>query len=279
MIVSHDGEFLIGTPTKCGTHTLEAVAKRAERRGLGSQLCIAGPIAPDTSRRQHHMYVPAEWAQYRRLLLVRNPYDRAVSLYEWLRDPAWYTQWGAKYVQRGEHPNAEPGDPRPAMNFNQFANWFRNTKQINIATEGRALSKGHVMRNLQGTADYRSPWIFTDSLANSYAHLFDIISFGPGLVAEDFIRIEHVHEDLASLFATQEVPVLIDLLDTPLHNNKTKGRDGRPWRDYYFSKRGNPRGAVPIINDMWARRDCEMLGLAGLGEDYSFIPDDSDEED
>ena len=277
MIISHDGEFLIGTPTKCGTHTLEAVAKRAERRGLGSQLCIAGPIAPDTSRRQHHMYVPKEWAHYRRLLLVRNPYDRAVSLYEWLRDPAWYTQWGAKYVQRGEHPKVD-GDSRPAMNFNEFVTWLREQKRDWVNVESRALSEGRVVRG-EGSMAYQSPWIFIDGLVQSYQHLFDTIHVNSWSSAGDFIRIEHVHEDLASLFATQEVPVLIDLLDGKLHNNATRGRGGRPWQSYFYSKRGNPRGAIHVVNDLWASRDCKMLGLAELGEDYPLLDPNSKRED
>ena len=84
MIVSHPARWFIATPTKTGTHTLEAIAARPVNHGV---LELAGPVAGDNRRRMHRMAPDPTWVGYRPHLLVRNPWSRWVSVYEYLRAP------------------------------------------------------------------------------------------------------------------------------------------------------------------------------------------------
>jgi len=83
MIVDLEYGSVIATPTKCGTTSIEALARsRGSRLGLTT-------VRP----RQHRMVVPDEYANFRRYMMVRNPYDRLASIYLYLSNPSNYSQW------------------------------------------------------------------------------------------------------------------------------------------------------------------------------------------
>lgn len=159
MIVDFENRFVIATPTKCGTTSIESLAKsRGERLGLAA-------VRP----RQHRMVLPDELADYRRFLAVRNPYDRLVSIYLYLTNPSNYSQWAHWEVV-----------DKP---FKEFIPWYikqRARYNIHLAT---ANDNGEA-QNLNW---YRSPNLWLVSLAECH----DVLEPDGGLV-----RLEHLAADL-----------------------------------------------------------------------------------
>lgn len=117
------------TPTKCGTHTLEALAKKVTRTDSAVLRMI---------RSQHRTVVPDGMEGYRRYTLTRNPYDRLVSTYSYLHAPQNHSQWGAKLVQD--------------MNFDEFVIW---------------LAKQRETRHKKTNIEY-SPYIWFESVSERY---------------------------------------------------------------------------------------------------------------
>ena len=199
--VTDKGAFIIGTPTKCATTTIEALARRHVRNNDGA--VDFRLMDWDAPRRQHRMALPppcdwvADWRAARRYLLVRNPYRRYMSVYEYLRAPQNYSQWGARAVQGREWPGLAEnawGDDDP-MTFGEFLLWIADTRR-ELERRG-AVKRGELT---EGRA-YRSPWVWTDSLADSLAHL----TAQPAAVGAkkkssvSLIRLENLEEDLGRL--------------------------------------------------------------------------------
>lgn len=87
MIVSDRHKFLIATPTKTGAQSLRAMAETWVRRGGDpSQLRQHWPL-------EHRMSIPEGSEDYARWIVVRDPYRRLVSMYNYLRRPGYYQQW------------------------------------------------------------------------------------------------------------------------------------------------------------------------------------------
>lgn len=195
--VTDKGAFIIGTPTKCATTTIESLARRHQRNSDGA--VDFRLMDWDSPRRQHRMALPppcdwfADWSRARRYLLVRNPYRRYMSVYEYLRAPHNYSQWGARAVQGREWPGLAEnawGDDDP-MTFGEFLEFIVNTR-TELARRG-AVKRGDTT---DGRA-YRSPWVWTDSLADSL-HLL-AAQPGKGGRSVKFIRLENLEEDLGAL--------------------------------------------------------------------------------
>ena len=78
MIDLSDRRIGIMTPPKCATHTLHAVFCAPPWRGR----TIVGPTVSDPSKLDRHVRQwPNELAGYRKLVVVRHPLDRLVSLF------------------------------------------------------------------------------------------------------------------------------------------------------------------------------------------------------
>lgn len=68
MFIDHENKLILVTPMKCATHTFREIAGR-----LGSSLQLT-PVYP-------HVMVCDGDEGYRRVMAVRDPYDRLVSIY------------------------------------------------------------------------------------------------------------------------------------------------------------------------------------------------------
>lgn len=88
--------FVIATPTKCGTHSYEALANRTP----GMEMI----------RPQHCMDVPEERRADDIFMAVRDPYDRLVSMWTFICHSPNKTQWGGKLMA--------------GSTFRQFLTWF-----------------------------------------------------------------------------------------------------------------------------------------------------------
>lgn len=92
-MIVHD-KFVIASSTKSGTHSCMSLARATE--GM------------EYIRTNHMMVVPEEHAHKDRLFLVRNPYDRMMSIYHHIVRK--YTEWGYRYIKD--------------MDFVEFIPWF-----------------------------------------------------------------------------------------------------------------------------------------------------------
>jgi len=82
VILIPDQKAVLATPTKCGTYSWEIISRKMGWR---------------TIRTQHRMDVPDAFSHYsQRLMTVRNPYSRLVSVYFWLSGPSGWTNWKGK---------------------------------------------------------------------------------------------------------------------------------------------------------------------------------------
>lgn len=204
---------IIATPTKCGTTTIEAVARRHERNGGKDFLLFDG----ESPRRQHRMVPPLDDFKVKKvesILLVRNPFSRYTSIYEYLRAPANYSQWGAKVVQGsdwGGHGENEWADS-PPMLFPQFMAWYHARRE-----------DANPRPDLQDPAAYRSPWVWTDSLSDSYNFLQWNMMHRGGDSYIRLLRLENLWDGLAEIAAAHGVQ---DLDLSPLHSNRSTTRHG-----------------------------------------------------
>ena len=159
MIVDHENRFIIATPTKCGTTSIEALARsRGKRLGLST-------VRP----RQHRMVVPEEYVSFRRYMMVRNPYDRLASIYLYLSNPSNYSQWAHWEVVD--------------KTFTQFCYWY--IKQREHYGIQSACDPGGAASDDKW---YRSPNLWLVSLGECQRVL----------KPHDFIRLENLAEDLKS---------------------------------------------------------------------------------
>ena len=263
MITSEAG-FLIATPTKCGTTTMEAIAKR-HMRTAGADGDLFRIMDWDSPRRQHRMALPPEvdsdtffgmrdhgggeheWGEVQRYLFVRNPYTRYMSVYTYLSAPANYSQWGAREIQGNEWGGHDKSKmlKRPKMDFETFLYWLadqraKKPKNRGELTEGRA---------------YRSPWVWTDSLSFS----LDALRSQPGAAQEqdvEFLRLENVWSDLRALSGDWQLG--LDL-DRPIHANRSTGY--------------GESGADPSSKEFWGGIRCARKAFRGRVFDSNWVAD------
>lgn len=245
MITSSEG-FLIATPTKCATTTLEAVARR-HMRNAGIDADVFRIMDWDSPRRQHRMALPpmAEghvyeddpeqrdnaWGDVDRYLFVRNPYRRYMSIYTYLSAPANYSQWGARDIQGvdwGGHDESKVLH-HPKMSFETFLFWLADKREEAAALNTRG--------DIEDGRAYRSPWVWTDSLSESAAYL----RAQPGEAEGDveFLPMESMWTCLKTLAQDYDLAGL-DL--SPIHANRSTGY--------------GPSGAAPESHEFWGGIKC-----------------------
>lgn len=162
------GRFIIATPTKCGTTTLEEMCRRHRGGRAGEPVDTFRIMDWEKPRRQHGMVPPEGWDAAARFIMVRNPYDRWVSVYEYLLNPANYSKWGAKEIQgsqwRGKWAYGEQQrlGSRPPMNFLQFVEFVIQSRR-EYASGRWANKRGPFLVPFH----YRSPWVWLDRLDES----------------------------------------------------------------------------------------------------------------
>lgn len=240
-MITSDAGFIIATPTKCATTSLEGVAKR-HMRNAGIDADLFRIMDWDKPRRQHRMCLPpamgtvgegeeyadpddgsslarpnpgAEWEDAARILLIRDPFTRYASIYRYLRSPQNYSQWGARYVQGREWGGHDPVigatlEDLDPMDFPTFLGWLADQREL-LAEPDEVARRG----DLSTGSAYRSPWVWTDPLDWSAA----VWGVEPGNV----LRLESLwgdDGDLALLFARFGV----DGVDArELHANRSTG--------------------------------------------------------
>lgn len=193
--------FVIATPTKCGTTTLEEMC----RRHGGGRVSRGGVEVPsfrimswEQPRRQHRMALPSGdgWGEADRYLMVRNPYLRYMSQYEYLRAPHNYSKFGAAAIQGREWRGwnmGRVGYKHAPLRFDQFL-YF-------IADARKAYASGRWSKKRgQSTSPvfFRSPWVWLDSLSDSQYYL----AMQPGgASAVTLIMLEHFWEAMGELKA------------------------------------------------------------------------------
>lgn len=229
-MITSEENFIIATPTKCGTTTMEAIARR-HMRNAGADGDLFRIMDWDSPRRQHRMCLPPnvsdgsvwgiehreqageavnEWGDVQRYLFVRNPYTRYMSIYTYLSAPANYSQWGAREIQGsawGGH-DAKKRLRHEPMSFETFLYWLADKREAGMRNPARG--------DLQTGKAFRSPWVWTDSLTFSMETLRDQPG---GQQGEEpiFLRLETIWDDLRGLDHSWGLG--LDL--SPIHANRS----------------------------------------------------------
>ncbi len=259
MITSSEG-FLIATPTKCATTTLEAVARRHMRQ-YPADADSFRIMDWDSPRRQHRMALPPavhgedieaefegeeiiapqqsaveEWGYVHRYLFTRNPFTRYMSMYTYLSAPQNYSQWGARYIQGrewGGHDDRKVID-QPKMSFEEFLIWLAQEREMDEELNNRGdITTGRA---------YRSPWVWTDSLTTSLA----LLRSQPGVgEVEGLLRMERIWDALDML--DEWYGIGLDL--SPIHANRSTAY--------------GDSGAVPGSLGFWGGMRCTRRAFNG----------------
>jgi len=114
MIINHDRRWLIITPPKTASTTLRKMF--LDQRNSKEACCFSGY--------QHDATVPAGCHDYAVFATVRNPYERAVSLW-------WHRMWDMckeDGIGRAGNRRKFPRDILDEYPFSQFVGWITNTE-------------------------------------------------------------------------------------------------------------------------------------------------------
>jgi hypothetical protein len=137
------------------------------------------------------------WRRADRYLMVRNPYTRYMSMYEYLRAPHNYTKFGAREIQGKTWGGLQRGRPSPyadrePMNFEEFLLW------LVAARKEYGNGRWEKRRGPHTTPfAFRSPWVWLDSLVDSWHHLAAQPSEGE--IRTGVVYLEHIWEHMAGL--------------------------------------------------------------------------------
>lgn len=228
MIVSDHG-FVIATPTKCGTTTIEEMARRhgGGRVSRGGVEVPSFRIATDERpRRQHRMVPPLGWENADRYMMVRNPFTRYMSQYEYLRAPHNYSKFGAKEIQGRTWlgwQRGRVGTNNEPMSFQQFLFFIARCRRT--YSEDRWVKR---RGPLNAAFAWRSPWIWLEPLDAQWDALRDADGEPDDM---GVLRLENFWEEMAFL---KDMYGLDTLNVSPtIRANKTLTYAGRTPQDYW----------------------------------------------
>lgn len=227
-MITSKGKFIIATPTKCGTTTLEELA----RRHAGGRISRGGVwdesfriMDWEAPRRQHRMALPPDrgvsegWGNVDRYVVVRNPYLRYLSIYMYLKEPRNFSQWGAREVQGCNWPGQSNYRlAHEPMCFETFLQWLVDKRAEYSSAGLMGKRRGAVY---EGRA-YRSPWVWLDPLPRSVWFLASQSGSQQGRVS--LLRLENLEADLGEVLDGHDVALRRwDRLGLHIWANKTIG--------------------------------------------------------
>lgn len=210
MLLSHEYQFIVGLPTKCGTNSMRNMGIKSNRSGRAHEL-------HEIRELRHRMDVPEGCGSYTRAIVIRNPFSRLVSMYEYLRRHSW--EWKYSWIMEQERKHGRE------LAWNHFLHMM-------IDEQLEAAEKPYWARKVHG----KRPFIWTDTLTELRAFLggYDERALADKRwpVAEvQVLRLEALAADWAAFtehVGWRNAPV-------PARNNATKDEDKLfpAWRDYY----------------------------------------------
>lgn len=186
-------------------------------------------IATDEQpRRQHRMVPPVGWEDVDRYIMVRNPFTRYMSQYEYLRAPHNYSKFGAREIQGRMWPGWDKG--RVGVNSDPLS--FQGFLFFIARARREFLQRRWVARRgpLHHPFAWRSPWIWLDPLDKQEAVLDGCSGRGLGTVRR--LRLENFWEDMEYLkrrYALETLSVKRSILA-----NKTLTYKGGPHQYWGF---------------------------------------------
>jgi len=140
------------------------------------------------------------WADVDRYMMVRNPFTRYMSQYEYLRAPHNYSKFGAREIQGRDWPGYDKGRPmvgkwykREPMTFEQFLFFIDSSR---FAYGDRRWTKRRGDPSTDPRA-WRSPWIWLVPLDVQMGHL--AAAPGKGRLEVNVLRLENLWSDLTLL--------------------------------------------------------------------------------
>lgn len=263
MLISDEHMFLVALPTKCGTNSMRNMAAAWERDG-GNPLVLR-----EIPALRHRMDVPAGCEDYRRAIIVRNPYDRLVSAFQYLLHHA--NEW--KTSELNHRLEAEfDGDDRKL-----FAWWLRDLREERERANAKRARLDRTSA-LLAASHGRRPYIWTDRLSELSLHFggYDItqpVSFPKDRVVRrahgmwsvqtvHFLKLENLHRDWHRFLRTAGVRGGIDGLDVPHHNRASVRSSvygvGGSYTSWYKNK-----GIRSLANEL-VGQDPELYGYSVL---------------
>jgi hypothetical protein len=133
------------------------------------------------------------WGYADRYLMVRSPYARYVSMYEYLKAPHNYSKFGAREIQgrewRGWGQDRQGLKHKP-LTFEAFLHFIAEQR---VVYADRRWSKRR--GDLTDAFAYRSPWVWLDSLEDSAR----LLASQPGGGVVTLIWLERFWEGMATL--------------------------------------------------------------------------------
>lgn len=144
MLISHEHKFIVGLPTKCGTNSMRNMALTYMRTAGTEEL-------QEVRELRHRLAVPEGCEGYQRAMVIRNPFSRVTSMYEYLRRNTW--EWKYKELMEAEVRLGR----RRGWTF--FLNMLIDEQAA--AAEKDTTGDGYWRRKVHG----RRPYIWTDTLS------------------------------------------------------------------------------------------------------------------
>lgn len=217
MLVSHEFEFIVGMPTKCGTNSMRNMANKHAQGSARKH-----DELHEIKELRHRMDVPNGCEHYSRAMIIRNPFSRIVSMYEYLRRHNW--EWKYKDIIAAEE----------RLGRRKAWTWFLN---MLIDEQVEAAEKPYDRRKVHG----KRPYIWTDTLLQQSRFLG---GSEPNVVFDwheapvTFIRLESLAADWHEFLKLHGVGSELCDMWVPKKANATKGGQLHPgWRDYFVSER------------------------------------------
>lgn len=118
VLVSDAYRFVVATPTKCGAHSFNGLASEWERGG-GDPGVLRSMWSG--AKDKHRLAPPEGCEDYLRFLVVRNPAERMVSMWDWLSR------------RKGEWMHR---DVRKLDGFPEFVEWLWEQRQAASGASG-----------------------------------------------------------------------------------------------------------------------------------------------